>query len=241
MARTKTQTPAATMTATATTDILPEQVADVPATPASKRGRKRKADVLVVPSVTENLVDVQADNTEAAADAVTKAPPKKRAKKADKTPASPSAVESSSSGDAAESSASSSSGDAAKPKTKTKREFVFMELKDGVYQNTTFHYTQKRSGEAEQAGSKALTRHLKRLNQNKTSEPIALREKDTNNMYFYEGDVVPLETPKKIERAGAEPYMVTHKTNCRVPEGSKNPQKLNNLGRGKGFTLVVAQ
>lgn len=208
-----------------------------------QRGRKRKAqaEVSVAASGETAVPAVQVDVS---------APAKKRARKSKNANAPEASAEAS-----AASSASSSSdvvmADKVDDKTeapvvvnkapKAKREFIFMEEIDGTWQRTKFKYTQKRPGEAEQAGCKALTRHLKKAGVSKTSAPIALWEKDTTNVYFYNGEVVPLETPKIIEREGAKPYEVTHKTTCRVPEGQKNPRQFNSLGRGKGFKLVEAQ
>lgn len=133
-----------------------------------------------------------------------------------------------------------------KKKKGSPREFVFMEQKeDGVWYDTKWHYTQKRPNEASQAGTKALRRHMKRHNITKTEAPIALRERDTNNLYFYNGELIPLEEPKTIQRKGLDrdgnpvkPYVVANQVNCAVPDGTRNPREITCLGRGKGYKLI---
>ena len=235
-------------TKNATTVVASAEVPAAQAPESAKaRGRKRKADAVAeVPAAQAVVAEAPAAQATSASNEVS-APAKKRARKS--KAAAGSVVQPAADvvmADAAEASSSASGSQATvkdvkvKP-AKAKREFIFMEEKDGTWQRTKFKYTQKRPGEAEQAGCKALTRHLKKAGQSKTSAPIALWEKDTENVYFYNGEVVPLETPKIIEREGAKPYEVTHKTTCHVPEGSKNPRRFNSLGRGKGFKLVEAQ
>ncbi len=222
----------------------PPVVVDSPAPKTAGRGRKRKTPPAAaaapepLPPTTESesvvadsspvvadsspvVADsspadsspVVADSSPVVADSSVKTPKsqepaKKRARKTNKTKAPVPAVQ---------------PMETASEKKPIPREFVFMQEKEGkdgdlLWFDTKWHYTQKRPNDASQAGTKALRRYLKRNDLTKTETPIALRERYTNNLYFYIGELIPLAEPKEILRKGAEkPYFVNNKVTCAAP------------------------
>lgn len=217
----------------------PEVVPPVPEQPTASegsvkkstgRGRKRKAETPAPGSVEAPAQDAEQPPVSAADEAPTaKEPVAKRARNGKKSKATAETAEPQ----------PMETAPASAEKKPTPREFVFMEQKEEVWYDTKWHYTQKRPNDASQAGTKAIRRYLKRNKMTKTETPIALRERLTNNMYFYNGELIPLDEPKEIQRTGpngpVKPYFVSNKVTCSAPEGLQNPCEITFLGRGKGY------